>query len=905
MSEGKNQERGLTVHGAGVLGPDGWPLFKALRLGGREAVNELFEYQLLVQTPRPEAELVLDEWLGRELSCRIELEGQGGAAGEPGGPGGSGEPGVREINGLVTQARFVREDERHALYEFTLRPWAYLATLRSDCKVFQDLTPVQVIAQVLADYPYALQWRLIESYPVRDYTVQYNETDWQFIERLLQTWGINHHFEHSQGVHRLVLSDHNGAFAPLQGEQGDSGYGRIPYYPPGHKIDREYIHAFEPERRLGARQYSSAEHDYTRPALSLQAQARQGQEGQGAQSGQGGQGGQSGQSAGANPGASEQAGAPTAAAAAVAADVYLWRAGQRIGQGEGQVLLAGSHWSQPNAGVDRQANDKSQAQGQLQARLRLQALRQGTQRARGGGHLRGMAAGCSFLLEGHPLAEANGEYLILATQTLLESPSQSSQRAAVPQAQAGSAGAGVGVGAGELSGQWRCSVDFEVQPSGQLLRPQALQAPPVIAGPETAVVCGPQGPQGQGQVYTDELGRIKVQFFWDRHGPHNQASSCWVRVSQAWAGNQLGAMHLPRVGQEVIVSFLGGDIERPICTGRLYHQDNLPPWQLPQQQALSGLRSRELKPGQGNSAAGRSNHLLLDDTEGQIQAQLHSDHAHASLSLGHITRVHEHAGRQDHRGEGFELRSDAHGALRAEQGLLLSTQGRAQAQGHMLDMAESKQRLAQAQAQHQSLGELAQGLAAQEGQQLQVAQALQAQNQAIEGQGTGQGQGQGQGKWPELNQPHLVLTSAAGLVSSAEGSTHQHSGEHHAITSEGHSSISAGQSLLASARQAVRLLAYKAGMKLVAAGGNIELQALQQSVNILARLNITQTATRIEIKALQELVINGGGSYTKLNPTGITHGTMGPWVAQAAMHRMLGPTSEPVVPPVFPPNPGL
>ena len=107
----------------------------------------------------------------------------------------------------------------------------------------------------------------------------------------------------------------------------------------------------------------------------------------------------------------------------------------------------------------------------------------------------------------------------------------------------------------------------------------------------------------ESNLYTDALGRIKVQFPWDRYGPNTQNSSCWVRVSSEWAGNQLGGMHLPRVGQEVIVSFIGGDIDRPICTGRVYNQANLPPWQLPAQQALSGLRSRELTPGGGNSAA--------------------------------------------------------------------------------------------------------------------------------------------------------------------------------------------------------------------------------------------------------------------------------------------------------------
>ena len=278
--------------------------------------------------------------------------------------------------------------------------------------------------------------------------------------------------------------------------------------------------------------------------------------------------------------------------------------------------------------------------------------------------------------------------------------------------------------------------------------------------------------------------RIKLQFPWDRYGQSNQNSSCWVRVSSAWAGNQLGAMHLPRIGEEVLVDFLGGDPDLPFVKGRMFNALNQPPWSLPDQQALSGFRSRELVPGGGNSAAGRSNHLVLDDTEQKIQAQLKSDHQHSSLSLGHITRIEDHAGRKDPRGEGFELRTDGHGAIRAKDGLLISTEGRTGAQAHAKDMGETTARLNQAQDQHASLGDLAaQHLAQDATDQGDVAKDLQAQNEAVKG-GAAE-----QGKFPELAEPHIVIASPAGIVSTTTGSTHQHSGRHHAITSGGHTSI--------------------------------------------------------------------------------------------------------------------
>ena len=230
---------------------------------------------------------------------------------------------------------------------------------------------------------------------------------------------------------------------------------------------------------------------------------------------------------------------------------------------------------------------------------------------------------------------------------------------------------------------------------------------PYSYGPESALVCAPDSSVAERNLYTDALGRIKVQFHWDRYGGKNQQSSCWVRCMHPWAGNQLGSHFLPRAGQEVVVDFIGGDPDLPICLGSVHNQLNLPPWQLSSDQALSGIRSRELTPGSGNSANGRSNHCILDDSQEQIQAQLKSDHEHSQLSLGHITRIEEHEGRTDYRGSGFELRSDGYGAIRSQQGLLISTEGRPAAQGHMLSMAETTARLRAAQNQHQEQGEIA------------------------------------------------------------------------------------------------------------------------------------------------------------------------------------------------------
>ncbi|CDG83226.1 type VI secretion system Vgr family protein [Janthinobacterium agaricidamnosum] len=192
-----------------------------------------------------------------------------------------------------------------------------------------------------------------------------------------------------------------------------------------------------------------------------------------------------------------------------------------------------------------------------------------------------------------------------------------------------------------------------------------------IHGPQTAIVTGP----ADQEIHTDEYGRVRVRFHWDRNEGHGDQGSAWVRVASSWAGGNFGAVSLPRVGQEVLVQWLDSNPDRPIITGRVFNSDNMAPWELPTQQALSGIRSSELRGGGHNG--GRNNHLLMDDTAGQIQAVLSSDHYRSQLSLGYLTRVRGTAGRDDHRGEGYELRTDGWGALRAAKGILLTAWGQA------------------------------------------------------------------------------------------------------------------------------------------------------------------------------------------------------------------------------------
>ncbi|MES2742527.1 MAG: type VI secretion system Vgr family protein [Pseudomonadota bacterium] len=408
-----------------------------------------------------------------------------------------------------------------------------------------------------------------------------------------------------------------------------------------------------------------------------------------------------------------------------------------------------------------------------------------------------------------------------------------------------------------------------------------------ILAPQSATVVGPEG---QGALHVDQYGCIRVQFHWDREGRNNDCSSAWIRSATPWAGNQLGIQLTHRIDSEVLLVHIDGNPDRPFVLAGVHNANYMPPWSLPSQRALTGLRSRELTPTGGNGIMGRSNFLVLDDTSGKIQAQLKSDHEHSQLSLGYITRLDGNAGRRESRGQGWELYTQAWGVARAARGMLLTTESRPGATSHTKDMDETVRRLKQAQQSHQALAEAAEQAGAQEAQerqQAQVAQALDAQNKGIAG--AGAEAAEGEDVFPELAAPHLVLASPAGIQTTTSQSTHIASDEHTAITTGKSLSIASGDSFFASIARTLRLFAHKAGMKLIAGAGDIDMQALSDSINLLAKLNITQTANRITITAQEEIVINGGGSYAKFNAGGIEHGTNGVYINHAADHQFLGP----------------
>ena len=402
----------------------------------------------------------------------------------------------------------------------------------------------------------------------------------------------------------------------------------------------------------------------------------------------------------------------------------------------------------------------------------------------------------------------------------------------------------------------------------------ALEHPKnLIEGLQSAIVTGPEGEE----VYTDQYGRVKVQFHWDREGQHNENTTCWVRVADSWAGEDFGFIQVPRIGQEVIVEYMESDPDRPVITGRVYNTLKMPPWNLPEQKTLSGIQSREFH-------AGRRNQLVLDDTQNAIQAQLSSDHQLSQLNLGHITRINHHYGRKDFRGEGFELRTDGWGVLRAAKGLYSTTHSRPSATSHIKDFSEGVSGFASAVTMHKDLGELAHkhGAHILDKDVIPICEELKQQQREIAGDGKSHS---------ELQKQHIVFASAAGIATTSVGTHHLHAGGHAAVSAEKNITLAAGKSLLGSFLEKICLFAHKAGIKIFSAIGKVQIQAQSDQIEIIAdkSIRVASCKEKVEIVAAKEIFLSAGGSYIRINKDGIEHGTASKWSVHAGSHAMEGP----------------
>ncbi|EBJ5653325.1 type VI secretion system tip protein VgrG [Salmonella enterica] len=502
----------VTVSGSAV--PPGALLFASL--DGGETLSELFSYVVQLKTPdtlnlgyiSPAANLPLKPMVGKDLCVNIELDGGG----------------KRHISGLVTAARVVGHEGRSVTYELRMEPWLKLLTHTSDYKAFQNKTVVDILDEVLAEYPYPVEKRLVESYPVRTWQVQYGETDFDFLQRLMQEWGIYWWFEHSEDSHTLVLAD------AISAHKACPDSPLVEWHQEGLKLDKEFIHTITANESLRTGQWVLDDFDFTKPRSLLANTV-------------------------ANP------------------------------RETGHATY--EHYEWPGDYFDK-------SEGEMLTRIRMEAQRSPGSRVLGGGNIRTLMTGYTFTLENYPTAEVNQEYLLMQTLLFVQDNAQHSGQ----------------------DQHFTFFTRFELHPTREVFRPQRTVSKPHTKGPQSAIVTGPAGQE----IWTDQYGRVKVQFGWDRYGKMDENSSCWIRVSYPWAGKGFGMIQIPRIGQEVLVDFKNGDPDLPIIVGRTYNQDTMPPWGLPGMASQSGIFSHSLYGGPTNG-----NMLRFDDKTGAEEVKFHAE----------------------------------------------------------------------------------------------------------------------------------------------------------------------------------------------------------------------------------------------------------------------------------------
>ncbi len=457
---------------------------------------------------------------------------------------------VRGIGGLVCEVEGRSERfETGMPVRFVVRPALEALRHRVDSRIFQGKTVPEILDEVLAplgEYKSSVDKHLSRTYRPNDYRTQYCESDFDFACRLMEEEGIAFFFDLSSENEKLVLVDDASSYTAISGP--------IPYSigRSSAELDVRGVHAFAVTSRVRPTQIKTRHFHWRTPATFVEADAS-------------------------DPSAFEL----------------------RDGASIDPVRDEYDHEQLPltiEPDAAQHAGDKAD-----QIKIRREAQRRDARTARGQSDVFAMQAGATFELNGHPVADLDGEYLITAvTHTLAARGTQYSNH-------------------------------FECLPKSTAYRPLRRTHKPRMPSVQTGVVVGPAGEE----IYTDEHARIKVQLPWDRLGKNDEKASCWMRVRQPWAGSGWGFLFVPRIGMEVVVDFLEGDPDRPIVLGCLYNGEHLVPYPLPDEKTKSTIKTESSIGGGGN------NELRFEDRAGSEEIYIHAQKDfNEVVEHDHTTTVH-------------------------------------------------------------------------------------------------------------------------------------------------------------------------------------------------------------------------------------------------------------------------
>ena len=490
-----------------IITPLGDDVLLLQGFNGQEGVSSLFQFDLMMQSEN--RSLSFDSIVGKKSTIRVFLADRS----------------ERYINGIIASFSQEGASPVFASYHATLVPWFWLLTRTSDCRIFQNMPVPDIIQKLFQEHGFSdFKNKLHGSFKPREYCVQYRETTFNFISRLMQEEGIFYFFEHEKDKHTLVMANNPSEFKSCP-HQPTARYESAANAGWAEQVVTEW--SIGQEVRPG--RYTINDFFFEKPALDLTSQV------------------------------------------------------------DGKDSRKYEIYDYPG---EYQTKDE----GERLAGLRMHEEETPQVVVSGSSTCRAFTSGYRFDLRDHYRRDLNKPYTLMSLHH--------------------SCDAGTNYRSSSGSADSFDYVNrFQCIPHPTPYGPPRTAPVPVVHGTQTAVVVGPPGEE----IYVDKHGRVKVQFHWDREGKYNEKSSCWIRVSQNWAGKRWGAMFIPRIGQEVIVDFLEGDPDQPIITGRVYNGASMPPYTLPDEKTKSTVKTYSSKGGGG------FNELRFEDKKGSEQIFIHAE----------------------------------------------------------------------------------------------------------------------------------------------------------------------------------------------------------------------------------------------------------------------------------------
>ncbi|MEC5384233.1 type VI secretion system Vgr family protein [Uliginosibacterium sp. H3] len=807
------------------------------RFHGTEAISSCYRFE--IDCLSSSAHLELKQLLGEQVSLRLLL-----ADGRS----------HRSWHGIVLQAAQLGADGGLARYRLTVEPWFACLRQVHNSRIFQDKTAQQIVEEVFAAYPELdYEFRLNEELPVRSLCGQYRETDHDFVVRLFASEGLSFHFEHEQDAPGVAAID-----SPASNAEQKHTRHKLVIFDTTHALPECPQAVIRHHRNSSTEGSDCFEHWRTRQAVTTNAVAR----------------------------------ASWDYRQLIAPAGEFSSTGEAIG-GLGDVPVLEDY---DGSGAYRHADA---AQAERAACLQGQYVELAMQTHVGEGSVRQLAPGQQFtLMRGFGLIDlsqpdaARNRFTVLGITHDAANNLEGNAK--------GIAGL-LGAGSAE-NGTYRNHA--VCANAGLPVVPQPLNKP-VVPGFQSAIVVGTENDAAGLGTHSDRDGRIRIQFPWQRgasplsgglnhdteRATGKDTNGTWVRVAESFAGPNWGSNFTPRVGSEVIVEFIEGDIDRPIVTHQMYNGDDNPPWPAGEGSSanhpgvIAGMHAPTLD-GSGWSQ------WLIDDATGQLRTRLATSHTASQLNLGYL--IHQgptSSTRGAWRGTGAELRTDGWSVVRAAQGILLSTTARQNGASTQLDSTEAAGQL---KAAFDTASRLSDAASQSEADPLtQAGQIDKFRSTIHQKDAPPDGTGTTDREVPSFAAAAILVEGPSSIALASPASTTLFASEHLTATAQADAQLTAQHTASFVAGDAASLYTHTGGINAIAANGPVSIQAHDGPVEILADKTVTVTSSNdsISVLANKKIVLQAGQSSITLEGGNITFACPGNFMVKGGSHAMAGGAS--------------